>query len=161
MKVGFTGTRQGMNVSQLEVAFGTIMLFDLQATEFHHGSCKGADVQAAREARKVCGSGLRIIAHPGPEKDDCREHSGVDNEMRPNKNHFARNRDIVNETDLLIASPQDWRDMPRGGTWFTVNYAAKVGKPCWIIWPDGAVERRSPIVAEFSRKEATNDKDLS
>jgi hypothetical protein len=135
MRVGFTGTRKGMTASQAAVFEGLVEL----PTEFHHGSCKGADVEAARIVRRTFIVHVPVICHPGPNGDPCQEPSGVDDERREPKTHFARNRDIVNETDRLIACPCDMTEQSRGGTWYTVSYARKKGKPVTIIWPDGSI----------------------
>lgn len=134
MRVGFTGTRDGMTAEQAAVFEGFVPL----PTEFHHGSCKGADIEAAMIVRKIFMVHVPIICHPGPDGDPCQYESGVDDLRHAPKTHFARNRDIVNQTDMLIACPCDMSEQSRGGTWYTVNYAKKVGKPVTIIWPDGS-----------------------
>ncbi len=109
---------------------------------FRHGSCKGADVQAARIARRTFRSefGLQIHSHPGPDGDPCREDSGVDDVVHPGMTHFARNRKIVDNCNELIACPCDMTEQTRGGTWYTINYARKKGTPVTIIWPDGSLD---------------------
>jgi hypothetical protein len=141
MKIGFTGTRYGLTDAQ-RGSLGTTLCLDVGKTdEFHHGSCKGADVEAAQVARQI--SACKIIAHPGPDSDlQWQTESGVDDETLPGKNHFARNRDIVNACDLLIGCPGIDRLLPTGGTSYTINYAIKHGKPVKIVWPDGRVEDR-------------------
>jgi hypothetical protein len=59
------------------------------------------------------------------------------------KSHFARNRDIVNECDVLIGTPPYQAIITKetkGGTAYTVNYAAKQGKPALVVYPDGSVD---------------------
>lgn len=125
MKVGFTGTRYGMSESQKK-AF-RIGIGGVDVWEFHHGSCQGADVEAARIIRELKPECL-IVAHPGPGGDPHRELSGVDDITTEPKTHFARNRDIVNQTDMLAATPLQDEPQSRGGTWYTIGYAKKVGK---------------------------------
>lgn len=139
MKFGVTGTRVGMTDEQRAAfrnwieGWGEILL-----EEFHHGSCQGVDVEAARIVRELVPA-CYIVAHPGPDGDPCQESSGVDNETRPPLTHFARNRNIVNETDWLAALPRELERQPRGGTWYTVGYAEKSRKPLALIWPNGGV----------------------
>lgn len=140
MKLGFTGTRNGMTELQKTIFEGLLQPME----EFHHGSCRGADVEAARIVHHTFELSPTIVCHPGPDDDPCREASGVDDEVRPPKTHFARNRDIVNETDELIATPADMAEQERGGTWYTIRYAQRVRKPVTIIWPDGSIETRLP-----------------
>lgn len=143
MNIGFTGTRHGMLLAQGE-AFATALrsLKDKGHAihVFRHGGCRGADVQAARMVRQVCGDNTWVACHPGPDGDPNQEASGVDDERLAPKTHFARNRDIVACCDVLIACPP-CKPLPEsGGTAYTVGHARKVGKPVWLIWPDGNVE---------------------
>jgi len=129
---------------------------DFVVTSFHHGDCVGADADADdyirgyRNADKggkwygVC----TIIIHPGPD-EETRAHCGrrEDNDrdilLEP-KNHFARNRDIVDESTIIIACPRHTEAPPPktgGGTWQTIEYARKKKKPIVIIWPNGWVEK--------------------
>jgi hypothetical protein len=134
--VGFTGTRRGMTDVQMCMFEG---MLTRTPAEFHHGSCRGADVEAARIVRRTFLYPVRIVCHPGPDGDPCQEDSGVDSERLAPKTHFARNRDIVNACDKLIACPGEMQEQARGGTWYTINYARKVGKPVTIIWPNGGI----------------------
>ena len=136
MRIGFTGTRHGMTAAQRKTFWKLIA--ELMPDSFHHGSCKGADVQAARIVDQVVPDG-QVVAHPVPDGDDCQEPSGADDEVMPGKTHFARNRDIVNDCVLLIACPLHMERRERGGTWYTVERAAKAGNMVRIVWPDGTV----------------------
>lgn len=152
MKLGFTGTRNGMSARQ-KVTFAHIMLAG--AESLHHGACQGADEDAAL----LCSYRalpVRLIAHPGESaKGGVNEFLSVpaitaSHEVRETKTHFARNRDIVDETDSLIAAPwQRERPAPKagGGTWYTVEYAEKKGKPITIIWPNGTVTQMGAVAA--------------
>lgn len=142
--VGFTGTRHGMTAEQL-AAFAEL-LANADGDQFHHGDCVGADAEAAKIAYDL---GWQIICHP-PEKTEHQANTTfhrADNRRQP-KSHFARNRDIVNESDLLIACPQYMEPITpatMGGTAYTVNYARKQGKPVWIVRPDGSVEKEGSV----------------
>lgn len=139
MKIGFSGTRYGMTPEQIH---GVGRRFD-PACELHHGDCDGADDEA--DALAVL-HGMAIVVHaPIDEKHRAfcdRKRPYGKRTVRPPKTHFARNRDIVDETDELIATPFDKIDPGRGGTWYTINYAVKRGKPVTIIHRDGSVETR-------------------
>lgn len=137
MKIGFTGTRHGMTDAQ-RANFGVLMTFDFPPTEFHHGSCQGSDVEAAIVIRHISQECV-IICHPGPDNDEFRCDSGVDNHVLPGKTHFARNRDIVNACEVLIATPYEMERQKHGGTWYTIWFAAKQGKRTLVILPDGTI----------------------
>lgn len=140
MKLGFTGTSKGMTDLQATMLEGLLPILE----SFHHGSCKGSDVEAARLVRKTFKVHKTIIAYPGPDNDPSNEISGVDDIVKPPKTHFARNRDIVNDTDELIATPAEMVEQETGGTWYTIRYAIKMGKLVTIIWPDGGLETIKP-----------------
>lgn len=141
--VSFTGTRHGMTVRQKHTFYGLVIHWDVvpEAVTFHHGSCMGADVEAANIANSHADF---IHAHPGPDGDMCRELSGVDDHTEEGKTHFARNRDMVNLCQLLIACPCDHTEQKRGGTWYTVDYARKHDKRVKIIWPNGKITEIEP-----------------
>lgn len=142
MIVGVTGTRKGFTDAQ-RASFGSLLIFDLahRLMEFRNGSCQGVNVEAARLVRHIYAHTARIVCHPGPDGDPHRECSGVDDEVLPPKTHFARNRDIVNSSDVIVICPCDMEHQSRGGTWMTHDFAKKVGKPVFVVWPDGSVQR--------------------
>lgn len=152
MKIGFTGTRNGMTPEQITVV---AQIFDnYLCIELHHGACVGADQDAVAILK---GGGADedgdwayfIVAHPGISAGSRTEENPhlsqraieLSCEVRETKTHFARNRDIVNETDLLIACPPCEPMPDSGGTAYTVNYAKKCGKPFVIVYPSGATQR--------------------
>jgi hypothetical protein len=140
MNIGFTGTRNGMTKEQQDTFVKLPCLLKVEAA--HHGDCVGSDAQF-HFLMRCFDEDIPIIGHPGfsaksPDDTINRAFCGVD-ETREAKSHFARNRDIVNESDILIATPPTMNELPNGGTWYTINYARKVGKPRIIIWPDGSV----------------------
>ena len=136
MIVGFTGTRDGLTDAQ-RATLGVVLAFDIEPTVFHHGSCQGADVEAAQIVRYIHET-CQIVCHPGPDGDNHRRDSGVDDEVLPPKTHFARNRDIVNACEILLVCPKVMAMLPYGGTSYTFRYATKTGKRTIVIWPDGS-----------------------
>lgn len=137
MNVGFTGTREGMTNEQAITVSN--ILVSVTVDKVHHGDCIGADADFHRLAR---GLKLPIKGHP-PTKDDYRAFCDFD-EQNPPKSYYARNRTIVNEgKDLLIATPKESEEQPKGGTWYTVGYASTVKRWTVIVWPDGSTEERN------------------
>lgn len=135
MKIGVTGTRNGMNQNQDLAVWKFLFGLD-EESELHHGDCVGVDVQVAEMAEILQ---MKVICHP-PEKDDLRAFFPLNNESREPKSHFARNREIVKECDLLIVVPMDNEPQKLGGTWYTHDYAKKKNKPVVIFYPDGRIE---------------------
>lgn len=133
MKVGFSGTRKGMTPEQL-TAFRVVME-DIIPTgaEFHHGDCLGADKQAHGIATEL---GMKTIVHP-PVNPSMRAYC-KGTESRDKREYLERNKNIVNETTLLIACPSGMKESG-GGTWYTVRYAKSKKHDVFIVFPDGSV----------------------
>lgn len=133
-KVGFTGTSKGMSPEQKAAVKAYLLEIIAQhpneTVEFHHGLCIGADEQAAAIAKEL---GCLIVAHPGfsPRNPNGRlfrsDFTGND-EVRAEKPHIKRDREIVDETQEMIAGPLGKAEEVRSGTWTTVRYAVKKGK---------------------------------
>ena len=135
--MGFTGTREGLTEDQY-LSLRTLLSDKLNspADWFHHGDCIGADSDSHDIVRSV--SHARIMTHP-PDKDVIRAFRKGDMALKP-KPYLVRNRDIVDGSDELIACPEG-PEKERSGTWSTVRYARKSGKPITIVWPSGLVEK--------------------
>jgi len=134
MVIGFTGTRKGITEYQfnrLMERLGDIMdnAKEGEIVEFHHGDCVGADAQAAEMAHSV---GMRIVSHP-PFLSVRRAYAHSD-ETLPVKGYKARNRDIVNVCDILLACPEGCETM-RSGTWYTIRIAYRTNKSIVIFMP--------------------------
>lgn len=57
--------------------------------------------------------------------------------MHPHNDYHSRDRDIVHNCDLLIATPLEaWPQS--GGTAYTMGYAVQQGVPVLLIRPDGS-----------------------
>lgn len=133
MKIGVTGTREGATDAQLDALISYFESVKC-AFELHHGDCLGVDVEVAAIARNYQG---RIVCHP-PSKTEMQGYYGGD-EVRKPKGYLERDRNIVNETELLLVVPLHTEWQPKGGTWYTHDHAVKTGKPVKIFWPDGRI----------------------
>lgn len=131
-KIGITGTRNGMTPKQRKQLEDMFNLFKhtYDEFEFHHGDCVGVDVQAADLAQAV---GFRTVCHP-PVKEDLRAFHQSD-EIREPHTYFKRNRNIVDETEVLLVVPFESSPQSKGGTWYTHDYAVKGNSPVLILWP--------------------------
>lgn len=132
MRLGFTGTREGMARWQTQFVFDEMMY--LVPIEAHHGMCIGADA----EFHDMLGySHATVHGHP-PTDTSKMVHCYCD-VLHPPKPYLDRNRDIVDATEWLIAAPKGPEGS--GGTWYTVRYARRLGRPVSIIMPDGQIIR--------------------
>lgn len=140
--IGFTGTRNGMTTAQMAAVARLVR--QLQPAEAHHGACIGADAEfhwIVRREMPTC----QIVGHPGPDEsmqarralEDC------DVTLAP-KNHFARNRDIVEvAVDGVIGAPPAEPLPAKGGTVYTVRHSWKRGRYTAVVWPSGDVLERA------------------
>jgi hypothetical protein len=132
--VGFSGTRRGMTSEQSRALRRSLASFE--DAVLHHGDAVGADAEAHEQAVVL---GWSVIIHP-PINAAWRARKVASEERAP-KPYLVRNRDIVDETELLIAAPAEAVEHLRSGTWSTVRYARRLGRPISIIKPDGTVVR--------------------
>jgi len=134
MKLGITGTQQGMTEEQIRFLYD--FLLEAQPTEIHAGDCIGVDAQAIVIAMGV-NSQIKRIGHP-PIVEKKRAFCPYDEE-RPEKPYLDRNHDIVDETDILLAFPKSTEEELRSGTWATIRYAKKQDAEVVIVYPDGTI----------------------
>ena len=139
IKIGFTGTRHGVNEIQKEEFLKLISHKDFN--EFHHGICVGSDeetdniVNNYREKNK---KEIKIVGHPPKYKKFMSSNCNCDVLMKP-YDYLERNHNIVDACEILVATP-DTKEKLRSGTWSTIRYARKKGKRIYIIYPSGRVE---------------------
>jgi hypothetical protein len=150
MKIGFTGTRNGLTRPQWKALLELLNKINNHdhIEEAHHGAAIGADAEfvmalmwLSLQADSVEGEGVKIHAHPcdlaNYQDMISLYHSHVKYDGR---DPLERNKDIVNRCDLLIACPFG-DEIQRSGTWSTVRYARTQGKMIRIIMPDGEVRK--------------------
>ncbi len=127
LKVGFTGSREGMTQKQKEAFIDFISKHTI--TEFHHGDCMGADAQA----HQMVHAKIPTISHP---PTDQKLRAFTENAVtKAPKEYLVRNHDIVDESDVLIATPKTATEELRSGTWATIRYAQKQDKCIIILAP--------------------------
>ena len=132
IKYGFTGTRSGLNEKQKEQI---ILLLKSNINqgywiEVHHGDCVGADSDFHHICENLSNqfdqNKIKIYIHP-PSDSKLRAFCNCDNILNP-KTYLQRNKDIVNQTDILIGCPWNIQEQARSGTWSTIRYAKKSNK---------------------------------
>ena len=89
---------------------------------------RGADAEAAGIAREL---GYLVACHP-PSEDRHRAFVRADFTY-PEDQFLQRNQEIVRCSVTLIVAPRTAQEQVRSGTWSTVRYARKTGKPVVIL----------------------------
>jgi hypothetical protein len=142
MIVCFTGTRRGMTAVQIVVV--ERLMENLQVHVVHHGAAEGAD----RQMHHIAGAyGCHRELYPCTTEQArwAKSAAGETDVVHPEDNHGAiqRNHRMADKSGVIIATPYGFVEIPRGsGTWATIRYAWKIGKPCYVIYPTG--ELRGP-----------------
>lgn len=138
MKYGFTGSRDGFTQHQMAAFSGWTE--GKPFTEFHNGLCVGADAASAQFVYMYTIGQSKVIGHPSnlqgmTDKQALRICEEVRDALPP----LERNRVIVDSCEVLLAAPKGPEEL-RSGTWSTIRYARRIGRPVVIFWPDGRVE---------------------
>lgn len=130
MHLGITGTRKGMTGKQRSKF--TQLMRGMVVEKFSNGQCVGVDAQAVIIVKSLHPD-CHVISRPGSNKSMTsdvyytEQYDPIDN--------LERNRQIVDECDLLIVVPETKEEVIRSGTWSTFRYAKKIGRPTLVIWP--------------------------
>jgi hypothetical protein len=149
MIIGTTGTREGLTNQQLAWLATTFETGKQDGTiaQVHHGACIGADAAVHAQALE-----LEIPIHVWPPINQKYAAVGcfvphplvtVHRAMQ----YLDRDRQIVSAAYGLVALPKHNEQPERmlwGGTWYTVDFAERMGKPVIICYPNGVVEQRNP-----------------
>lgn len=121
-RMGFTGTQKGMSDKQKRAFIAFVK--ENKPSEFHHGDCIGADSEA-HDIVEHYSPNTKIIIHPPKDAKKRAFKSGE--EVLNERDYLDRNKDIVDHTDILVATPKGKEEL-RSGTWSTIRYAKKVNK---------------------------------
>lgn len=136
VSVGFTGSSMGISIYQeceLERVLKFLYRGDL-IQMFNHGDCIGADAKASFLAKQI---GYKVITYP-PENNKKRAFIDYSDFVHKEKPYLERNRNIVNDSNFMIACPDKPMNHIRSGTNSTIRYSFKSKKPIIVINSNGA-----------------------
>lgn len=139
--ISFSGTRKGMTSVQKDAV--REILSKARPQQVRHGDCVGADEEFHQIASMELG--IPTVIHP-PVKEVLRAFckpvthfpGQVDKILEP-KEYLERNRELVDNSGILIACPADEKRNDRTGTWYTVRYAINQNRPVILITPEGLI----------------------
>ena len=152
MIVGFTGSQEDLSLIQFDLLVEVLAEFE-EITEAHHGDCIGGDL-----AFHLIVEDLRpdVVLHVHPPIEPAKRAFCATDVKYELKEYIERNHDIVDACDLLIACPK-MKEVTRSGTWATVRYARKMGKPIAILWRDGKYTYENQSSSESGKTEKDED----
>jgi hypothetical protein len=136
--VGFTGARAGMTPAQAQAVDALLgRLAERNPTRALcglHGDCVGADADFdAICKRRSIAVKIRPASIPGM-------RAGCDSEaIAEPRPPLVRNREIVADSELLIACPRTREEVRRSGVWATIRAMRHKGGPIYLVAPDGAL----------------------
>ncbi len=126
MKIGFTGTQQGMTPYQKKVVAEVLEM--KRPSVGVHGDCIGAD----KDFHDLCVAfNIKTEIHP-PDKDIKRAFCKGDVIKHPLP-YLERNHNIVDSCDFMIATPKTDYEELRSGTWATIRYTRKKNKRIMVV----------------------------
>ena len=135
--ISFTGTQEGMTRAQT-IRVRNLLTYGMDSWHeqfVHHGDCVGSDEEMHLLALEY---GYNVHLHPpdNPSKKAFCKKGVVC--FWPTKPYLKRNTDIAAAGEVLIATPKEYEEVLRSGTWSTIRRARKRGIPIFIIFPDGS-----------------------
>ena len=160
MILGFSGTRKGMTPAQRAALPSVLAALPERVL---HGGAVGSDTEFDEWIAPIIANSQTAFIEIYPATDERRVYWGNHDRGFPGcrgiivkavacSDHFEsrpwppleRNRIIAERCDALLACPSEPTEQLRSGTWATVRYARKAGKPVTFVMPSGEVveERR-------------------
>lgn len=111
MKLAFTGTRQGMTAKQVVTVTDLVVLAD--PSEARHGVAIGSDAAFHRIVRTNKPT-AKIIGYP-PANPKYRDFTLDCGEWMPEADYGVRDRQLVEASEALIATPRGYKEELRSG----------------------------------------------
>ena len=137
--IGFTGTQRGWTAPQSSSVERVFTELIKDGEWMNNGDCEGADTEAYYLWKKLGG----LVHGCPPDNPKKRSFLKFDSES-PLEPYPKRNKNIVNRSRALVATPGEMDEHRRSGTWSTVRYARSVGIRIIIVFPDGSIVEEPP-----------------
>jgi predicted Rossmann fold nucleotide-binding protein DprA/Smf involved in DNA uptake len=148
MIIGFTGTRFGLTPAQGAALADVVLRPACYYAERHlNGGCRGADREmfayllGLDGVIEVLPGSVEQAAWAEEQRASLLGRRYIIHEVEP---YLARDLKIALRCNRLIACPGTATEQLRSGTWATVRYARKAGKPITLVLPDGQVVEETP-----------------
>ena len=139
--VGFTGTRDGMTDLQKTSVLNLLNKLDCPAV--NHGDCVGADADFDELAKSL---GMQRRTYPSnmeSQRAHCERRGAV--EITYPADPLVRNGWILGASSCLIATPKEYDEVLRSGTWSTIRKARTLGIPIFTVFRNGEVLKTESV----------------
>lgn len=126
MRVGFSGTRDGMTDDQRRELLHWLSCN--KPIEAHHGCCVGADDEFHR---LMMWARVPIILHPPKNAKLTVVQHFMDvpgDHVCPDLPYLDRNKAIADAVDWMVFAPKTEVEVKRSGTWATIRYFKRTAK---------------------------------
>lgn len=140
MILTFTGTQQGMTPEQKDRVLRLMIIRRIHIQEIHVGGCIGAD----QEFYEMLTENQLAITTIWPSNIQSKHGIAVEHHrlhyphmVQPEQPPLDRNKEMVNLSTHLLATPKEYEEELRSGTWATIRAAWKQRLVTTIILPNG------------------------
>jgi len=130
-QIGFTGSKAGMTGRQAATVLKLLDVF--QPKLVRHGNCVGSDEEFHQLVR-MFHPNIQIHVHLATTKYQASCLGDFHYDPKP---PLDRNNDIVDPSDVVIATPAQMTEVLRSGTWAAIRRARGKFIQVYIIGPDG------------------------
>lgn len=137
---GMTGTLEGASNEQMQTLEVLIRNVGLDFTErfyWHFGDAIGADAQCFGYIITRFPFSVITVAHPGLNITNARAFCRANEIREPIKDVTRDERIVYCAHNGVFGLPRTFNEILRSGTWTTIRRTGKLGRPCWLIKPDG------------------------
>jgi hypothetical protein len=118
----------------------------MKPDEAIHGKCKGSD-EKFHDLMRIVMPTVGITGFPSTLTSTIAKVI-CDRDEDP-QDPLVRNDMMADACTYMVATPAQAKEAVRPGTWATVRYALKYGKPVLVIEPDGTLTPRGDGAYEF------------
>lgn len=134
--IAFTGSQEGMTNAQNFKLATVLNVLRAVDDSFIHGDCIGCDALAHDIAAHF---DYRIYIRPCTIRSKRAFRKDKVFHLYTPEDPMKRNTKIVEDGRMLVATPRQFKEVTKSGTWATIRRARRIGRPILYIWPDGSV----------------------
>jgi hypothetical protein len=131
-----SGSREGMSWQQWMTMRWLLTMLEPELVR--HGDCVGSDAQVHDMVARAFPQ-CELHVHPGFSTGHPLRAHRQGHVEHPPARPCARNHQMVNHTDITIATPFEDEPVLRSGTWATIRYSMSINRPTILIKRNGSI----------------------